>query len=240
MFEGIFRHPLGLLLASVVLIGGCAQDTNDRIGSIYEAKAEPTEENILLIRGMLEDPEGGVRATALNALVDLEVPDGAELALSALEDEEGFVRRIAAKKLGDLGDQVNVPALLPVLLNDVDPAVRQSSAESLEVLGGEEAVEGLLAALKDPIKGVRLAAARGIRALAPGAAIPEMSRLALEDPIWEIRVQATRALGNSGDPAVLPVLEKALEDQDKNVRAAASNALSVHEAINARKRSGSQ
>jgi HEAT repeat protein len=237
MFDGIFRYPVGLLAASLLLVGGCAQDANERIGSIYEAKADPTEDNVRMIRELLDDPEGGVRATALNALVDLEVPDGGELALAALEDEDGFVRRIAAKKLGDLGDPANVHALLPLLLGDVDPAVRQSCAESLEALGGEEAIQGLIAALKDPIKGVRLAAARGIRKLAPGAALPEMARLALEDPIWEIRVQATRALGNSGDPSVLPVLEKALEDEDKNVRAAAANALNVHEALNARERS---
>ena len=235
MFEGVFRHPAGLLLLTALLLAGCAQTENQRIGSIYEWKAEPTEENILKIRSRLDDPEGGVRATALNALVGLGVPDSGALALEGIRDEDGFVRRIAAKLLGDIGDPANVPILVELMQQDVDPAVRQSSAESLGLLEGEEAIAGLVAGLKDPIKGVRLAAARAIRNIAPGAAISEMARLALEDPIWEIRVQATRALGNSGNPSVLPVLERALEDEDKNVRAAAANALSVHEAVRAQK-----
>jgi len=235
MFEGIFRCPFWLLPVAFLLLFGCAQTENQRIGSIYELKSDPTEENILEIRSMLDDPEGGVRATALNALVGLEVPDSGILALGALQDEDGFVRRIAAKLLGDIGDPASVPILVELLHRDVDPTVRQSSAESLELLGGDEAVAGLVLGLKDPIKGVRLAAARGIRNLDPNAAISEMARLALEDPIWEIRVQATRALGNTGDPAVLPVLERALDDEDKNVRAAASNALSVHEAVSAQR-----
>jgi len=237
MYLTRIRKKVGFKVFMMLVVGlgaaGCVQDTNDRIGSVYEAKADPTEANILKIREMLNDPEGGVRATAINALVGIGVPDSAALALEGLEDEDGFVRRIAAKLLGDLGDPDNVEILVKTMLQDVDQAVRQSCAESLEKLGSAEAVEGLIAGLEDPMKGVRLAAARGIRSVAPAAAIPQMARLALEDPIWEIRVQAARALGATGDPAVLPILEKALADEDKNVRAAAANALAVHEAVSA-------
>jgi HEAT repeat protein len=237
MYLTEIRKKVGFRVFMLLVVGlatvGCVQDTNDRIGSIYEAKADPTEENILKIRESLDDPEGGVRATAINALVGIGVPDSAKIALEGLEDEDGFVRRISAKLLGDVGDPANVEILVKLMLEDDDPAVRQASAESLEKLGGDAAVEGLIAGLEDPMKGVRLAAARGIRSVDPAAAIPEMARLALEDPIWEIRVQAARALGTTGDPAVLPVLEKALEDEDKNVSAAAANALAVHEAVTA-------
>jgi HEAT repeat protein len=221
----------GLVFVGIALIIGCAQDANEKIGSIYEAKADPTEKNIQKIRELLKDPDGGVRATALNAMADVGVPDAGALILAGVEDEDAFVRRIAAKLLGDLGNPDNVPILVHLLLQDPDPSVRQSAAESLEALGGQEAVEGLVAGLKDPMKGVRLAAARGIRTVDPSAAIAEMARLALEDPVWEIRVQAARALGNSGESSVLPVLQRALEDEDRNVRAAAANALSVHEAV---------
>jgi HEAT repeat protein len=54
--------------------------------------------------------------------------------------------------------------------------------------------------------------------------------LLLEDPIWEIRVQAARGLGATGDPAVLPVLESALADDNEFVSSAAANALRVHKA----------
>jgi HEAT repeat protein len=237
---GQLRSPFILLLAAAAILGSahCGQDTKARIAAIYEAKADPTDENLLMIREMLEDPDHDVRATALNALVGLGVADSAELALDGLRDEHFFVRSIAAKLLADLGDPAHVEVLLERLERDADPLVRQRSAEALERLGGEAAIRGLVLGLGDPMQQVRLAAARGIRALDPTAATTELARLALEDPIWEIRVQAVSALGATGDPSIRPVLEKCLEDPHESVRGAAANSLRIHEAVAEKGRSG--
>jgi HEAT repeat protein len=209
----------------------CAQDTHDRIDAIYSAKAEPSAKNIEAIRGHLTDPDRDVRATAVNALVTLDVPDAAAIAAEALADEDGFVRSIAAMRLGDVGDASHVDRLVELLLKDPDKIVRQRAAESLGMLGGEEAVRGLIEGLSDPLDNVRLASVRGVREHNPELAIAQLSRLLLEDPIWEIRVQAARGLGATGDPVVAPVLETAMGDPNEFVRSAAAHALEVHRQV---------
>lgn len=214
---------LTLLLACA--LAACGQTAEERRVSIYELRADPTEENIARIRGMLSDPDRDVRATALNTLVGMRQPDADALTLDGLRDADGFVRSIAAKLVGDLGTVERVPLLVELLQADPYPRARQTAAESLERLGGEAAIDGLLRGLEDPIKEVRLASVKGIRALDPRRAMPVLARLLLEDTVWEIRVQAAGALGRIGDPEVVPVLEAAIDDESEFVRSAAANAL---------------
>jgi HEAT repeat protein len=216
-----------LLLSSAA----CSERVEERIDTIYAAKAVPSEENVELIRGFLDDPDRDVRATAVNSLVSLDVPDAVPIALNALEDPDGFVRSIGAMRLGDVGDSRHASVLARHLREDSDGIVRQRAAESLASVGGDESVTALIVGLEDPMDNVRLAAVRGVRQLDPATAIPQLSRLLLEDPIWEIRVQAARALGSTGDPAVVAVLQSALEEENEFVSSAASNALRVHRAL---------
>lgn len=227
------RRALACLffLVLTALLVHCVQTSEGRIDSIYAWKAEPSEQNLRKIRALIDHPDRDVRATALNALVSLGVPDSGGLALAGLQDTDPLVRRVAAKLLGDVGDPANVHVLVQRLDEDQDKWVRKDAAESLEQLGGEEAVQGLLVGLEDPIKEVRLSSVRAVRKLDPAAGKTVLARLVLEDPVWEIRVQAARALGATGDPEVRPILEAALGDANEYVRSAAEHALRVHQAI---------
>jgi len=227
------RHAAGLALttALVLLAAGCVEDPQHKIDRIYSAKAEPSEENLERIRAFLEDPDRDVRATAINALVTLGVPDAGDLARRALDDPDGFVRSRGAILLGTVGNEGDVAVLVERLIVDGDTIVRQNAASSLAQLGGDEAARGLIKGMADPMEEVRLVAVRGVRALDPGLATAELSRVLLEDSVWEIRVQAARALGATGDPSVVPVLENALGDANEFVRAAASHALEVHRVV---------
>ena len=72
------RARLGLGIASVVLLllaPACGSDPGERRRSIYALKADPTAANIVAIREGLSDADRDVRATALNALVELRVED---------------------------------------------------------------------------------------------------------------------------------------------------------------------
>ena len=83
--------PPTLLLLAVV---GCSGAPQERRWDIYELAADPTPENVARIREMLEDPDRDIRATALNKLVGLKVPDAGALAIAGLNDYDGFVRAI--------------------------------------------------------------------------------------------------------------------------------------------------
>jgi HEAT repeat protein len=217
-----------LTLLVCLLALHCGSGPEDRRLSIYELKREPTEENLQRIHAMLSDPDRDVRATALNALVGLAVPESKDLALDALDDSDGFVRATAVKLLGDLGDPDHVGAIARVLTEDPDAVARQRAAESLTRLEGEEAVQALARALADPMERVRMAAVQGLSKLDPGFATDELVRVLHDDAVWEIRAEAARALGLTGDPEIVAELEAALEDPNEFVRSAVENALRIH------------
>jgi HEAT repeat protein len=206
----------------------CGTPPEERRLSIYRLKNDPSDENVSRIRASLEDTDRDVRATALNALAGLEVPDIDALALAALDDPDGFVRATATKLLGDLGDPGQVGVIRSVLEQDPDPVARQRAAESLTRLGGAPAIQALSAGLADPMERVRLATVKGLSKLDPGSAKQGLVRLLHEDPVWEIRAKAAYGLGLTGDSEVLPELEQALEDPNEFVRSAVQNALRVH------------
>jgi len=213
---------VGWLLA----ISGCGSSPEERRSEIYELRQDPTPENLLQIRILLEDQDRDVRATALHVLVVLSVPDATDLAIRALEDPDGFVRKIAAKSLEELGDSAAVPALARRLLEDEDPRVRRTSAIALTAIGGEEAARELMDAMEDPMKEVRLEVVKGVARLDPSGALDRLATLLLQDPDWEIRVQAAAGLGRSGQEEAIPAMEEAAKnDLNEFVRAAATKAL---------------
>jgi HEAT repeat protein len=225
---------LALPVLCLVAVCGCSKDTDEVIGDIYDWKRNPSARNVEKIRGLLDDSDPDIRATAMNSLITLPVPDAAEIARAGIDDPNGFVRSVAAGRLGAVGDASDVESLARLLLEDSDRIVRQRAAESLAELGGEDAVAALAAALDDPMDNVRLAAVRGVRQLDPTVAIPDLARLLLEDPEWRIRVQAAGALGATGDPSVMPVLESCLADANEFVRGAAAHAIEVQRAMQER------
>ncbi len=217
-----------ILVVACLVALHCGPRPEERRLAIYDLKSNPTQENVKLIRDLLADADRDVRATALNALVGLDAPDSARLALHALRDPDGFVRATAAKLLGDLDGSGHVVALAECLLRDPDPVARQRAAESLTRVGGSGALEALAQGLADPMERVRMAVVEGLTKIDPGHARLELVRVLREDAVWEVRAQAAHALGLSGDPEILPDLRAALEDPNEFVRAAAGNALRLH------------
>lgn len=217
--------PGFLVLLSIAGAVHCGRETPDRRLSIHDLRLRPTEENVLSLRWLLAQGDRDMRATALSALVGLEVKDAAELALAALADGDGYVRAMAAKLLGDLADPRYADALARSLLEDSDPIARQRAAESLAVLGGAVALEALARGLGDPMGRVRMACVAGLGARDPAFASAEIERLLAEDADWEVRAEAARALGSTGDPAVLPALAAAAGDPNEFVRSAAAQAI---------------
>jgi len=221
------RNGVALVLVLMVVSIGCAKSADERVGSIYELKADPTEENIALIRGYLDDPSDHVRGLAVFTLAELREPDAVAISLAGLDDEAPLVRMTAASVLGDLEDDSVVGPLLGRLRNDEDWHVRQRAAESLGKLGGEAAIEGLVEALADPVDEVRVAAVEAVAITDPGRAVDALGRMARDDTEWEIRVKAARALGLAGNPEARSHLEDALEDDSEFVRSAAAHAMTL-------------
>jgi len=217
---------MGVALAVAASLA-CSDSPEKRRQSIYDLKIDPTPDNVLLIREQLDDDDGGVRAYALHALVELNVPDATDLAIEGLSDPDSYARKISARALEDLAAPSAVPELARVVVEDEDFRVREWAADALTAIATEDAIDALVTALDDPVKEVRLAAVRGLVKRSPEAAVDNFMSMVLEDPEWEIRVQAAAALGMTGRDDVIPVLEEAANDPNEFVRAAVASALRV-------------
>ena len=150
----------------------------------------------------------------------------------ALASPDANVRAEAAESLGLLGasEQPNLEALSKAL-NDREPRVQKNAVESLgrllrlnESISGEDAVRWLKPALSSPDAGVRREAAEALRRLRGQAAIDAAIQL-VGDADADVQREAIESLGRllrSSDAqaarAALPVLQKAMQHDDPQVR----------------------
>lgn len=139
--------------------------------------------------------------------------------IEALRDENSLIRRLASSGLGRIGE----PAVEPLIktLEDEDENVRYGAVDALGRIGDPRAVEPLIKTLGD--KEVGRAAWSALSKMGRPAVKPLIKALKDEDP--RVREGAARALGELSDPRAIEPLEKALEDKNRSVFWAASDAL---------------
>ena len=180
------------------------------------------------IASSLQDPSDDVRIEAAIAcesrrLAACAAPISEWLGSSSLE-----VRAIAARVLGSVGSDADVPRLAR-MLGDARPQVRRAVVSGLGALGGAAAVRALVSALSDADPGVReravsalgeLGVPAGERTTAASAVIS-----VVRDEAPEVRAAALDALGMLGDPRASAAATVGLDDDVVDVRLAAMRAL---------------
>lgn len=114
----------------------------------------------------------------------------AEPLLSALEDRDWRVRRMAVEVLGKVGDG---RAVMPLIerLEDRNLAVQREAAAVLGKMGDERAVQPLIAALQRGYGGVQQRAADALVELGEPAVEPLVALLEHPDRGWAHRARAT-------------------------------------------------
>ena len=161
--------------------------------------------------------------------------------ITALESENWFKRRSAARNLGDIGDEAAIPYLIEAL-KDETTFVKLNVIESLGKIGNETAIEPLLLVSEDNNPNVKDKALESIENIRNRLGIdeipkketkpiksneetyPELSDAAsiqinaLDHKDWFTRKNAVKNLRNIGDKSVVPHLIKALKDDNKYVK----------------------
>jgi HEAT repeat protein len=172
-------------------------------------------------RSFLDDPDAGVRATALGALARAGRIGAADLGL-ALTDTAPEVRRRAAELIADLpGD---APPSLSGLLADQDPTVVEVAAwASGERSPAEPGAVAALAAIVTEHEDAlcREAAVAALGAIGDPAGLPSI--LAATNDKATVRRRAVIALAPFDGPEVDAALERARSDRDWQVRQAAED-----------------
>ena len=205
------------------------------------------QEAVVPLARALSDANWEVRHAAAWAIANCaggpEAIGPAESALlKALRDQSPWVRRRAAAALGNFRG-TSEPAVVALIgaLSDADAKVREATAEALGRAGphSAKAVPALVAAVKDKKNAFRSTGPVGMggqirirekaaRALA-NIGEPGVAGLieCLAAPIPAARAEAVWALQRMGlaAKAAAPALEKALQDEDAEVRAAAAQAI---------------
>lgn len=175
-------------------------------------------------RRFLTDVDGGVRATALGALLRAQALTTEDL-FGALADADSAVRCRAAEVVAELhGAGVAGPVPLSGLLDDPDPAVVEVAAWAL---GEREPAEpGSVARLAALATGaddalIRESAVASLGSLGDPAGLPAI--LAATHDKATVRRRAVIALAPFDGPEVEAALERALSDRDWQVRQAAED-----------------
>ncbi len=189
-----------------------------------------------LARG-IDNPNPRERLAAVEFLEQMEssaVP-AAPAVIRLLADCDLFIRWAAARtlrKMGPVLPEQAVPALAS-LVGDIDVDVRQAALATLAGYGakGAQAMPALIKAVSVGDVEPRLAAMRTVLAVGKAGqeAVPALIA-ALTDPDARVRVAAAETLGSLGSigpeaRSAAAALRKALDDDDPNVRRAASEAL---------------
>jgi HEAT repeat protein len=164
------------------------------------------------LRGLLADPDPGVRLHAAESLAALRDVEAAE-PIAALADDPAFEVRTAA-----------VGALADLFPDDAAPLIRLAGhdrgdvrAEAAAELGGRSdpaAREALRTLLGDAESVVRATAAWAAEA-AGRTFVPDL-RKRLEDDDGDVRRAAAVSLAGLDDPAGLPVLRRRLDERPRD------------------------
>ncbi len=162
---------------------------------------------------LLKDDDPTVREAAARALGHITSQSAVKPLITALSDVVPNVRMYAAIALGNLGDRQAVEPLIETLKTDSsDPAAWAIYA--LGRLGDQRAVELLLDALAGRFgNAVRHFAAAAVGRLGDGRAFEPLVG-ALHDEDVVIRIAAAEGLGYLGNKDALPLLERAVENDD--------------------------
>ncbi len=179
----------------------------------------------------LEDSEGTLRLRVAEALARLG-DEGGRAELSRVGgDEKNKDRLLALQILSTLDDQSGYDLFRGTFVDSMQPLeARVLAARGLGASGEKAALESLAPGLEESEPALRLAAAGAILAIAGAdpralaARSVDWAQAALTDGSWAVRESAASVLGDLGAAAV-PLLGKAIHDEQPEVRRAAAKSL---------------
>lgn len=119
---------------------------------------------------------------------------GISVIIESLGDDDQYIRRAAAKALGNIKSETAVQSLIKAL-GDEDDDVRRAAAEALGNISSETAVQSLIKVLSDEDQFVRRAAAKALGNLKSEIAVQSLIK-ALDDDNEYVQKAAADALGN--------------------------------------------
>jgi HEAT repeat protein/DNA-binding Xre family transcriptional regulator len=157
------------------------------------------------------------RTTTVQEVKDVDII--VHLLVQDLASEDISVRKKAADKLGQIGDEAVVPALIRAMEEDEDSDVRWRAIDALGQIRSDTAIPALIEVLSDEDPRVRHVAINALEQIGSDAAIPALLEI-LESEDSFVRSTAVAALVKIGsrNSVVINALVNLLQtEQDKQV-----------------------
>ncbi len=180
-----------------------------------------------LMRVLNSDTDRGLRRKALELTAKLNSPEARHVLVMALEDGDLEIRREAAKILSKKCDADILPALLSVLVDNLDGTLRDTILDSLGNFNDPKAHDALLNALKDRREDVRREVASALAKTGRKEAVPVLMSLFKDDPSTRVRAASATALGSFSSPEVYDFLVESLNEKDLEVLGGVISGLGV-------------
>ena len=171
--------------------------------------------NVELICSLLEDPDVDVINKAIDVIVNLKHPDTVRFLIQSLKADNEFSRRAAVEVLNEIGTTRDIKHLLSAI-SDEDWMVRTRASDALARIGGERVVNAVLELIKDKDEDVRRAAIEILNTCKDPRAVDHLIT-ATQDKDWWVSERAADALAEIGDAKAVPAIVKMLDRGGKSV-----------------------
>jgi HEAT repeat protein len=202
-----------------VLAERLATDAPEQRRDTAQALIAVVRDNIPEAVAAMDEVSAGGRAGLASALAEVGEP-AREPVVEALTSESEKIRHGAAWAIGETQDPSLAEHLLP-LVEDEHAEVRAAAAWSLGQLECEPAIDALIALLDDAEEKPRRSAANALGAFKDERVVAALAA-AWDDPQPQVRTEVLLSIMRTGSPQARDVLQKALKDEDADVRGLAT------------------
>jgi HEAT repeat protein len=212
-------------------IADALTDTEDRMArkTYVAALGAFGSAGAVAVEKMLQDSRWFVVRNGVAVVGVVGGPDAIEHLTGSLANEHAGVRRETVRSLAKVGGE-NAGLLVSSMLGDSDPEVRAEAARAVSVLKAERGYKQLIEILqKGDEDEVIEQVLRALGGLGDASAVPAIEKRLkgsmFSSPPTGVRIAGLSALASFGTPHTLTLVEKAKDDKDPEVRAAAKQLL---------------
>jgi serine/threonine-protein kinase len=176
------------------------------------------DKDVKLICSKLMDPDLEVQSKAVDILVKMRHPDTMKHLINVLKDENEYARRSAVEVLNEVADPTTIRHLLNAIEDD-DWWVRSRAADALATIGGPKVMDAVMQLIRDQNENIRRSAIEILNQTKDERAVNHLIE-ATSDEDWWVRERAADALGEIGDRKAVSALSKMLGEDERSVPAA--------------------
>jgi len=192
------------------------EDPRVRANAIEAIESIKSGSIVGIIQPYLEDPSNRVRANVAKAIWKYGDFDVSETLRQMLEHADKWYRASAAYAIGEIKDARFIRELARSL-KDEDPDVRRNATNAMRKIEAKDALTHVKPLLDDPNFDVRVEAVLAVNRCAGASAADILKDKLQHEENFIVQATLISCIGQSGKPAMIPVIKGYLASEDPRV-----------------------